>query len=173
MPNSFIRGWLGSTCDSHTTLQSQQPCEYCQYSFYNLIGCTRLQQGERYGAHTDYECFTILKPDSKDWSPGYGGLEVLYDGNFHPVSVPPQAFVINGGDLLQRWTNDKWVSAVHRVRKPTSAEALGTSRQSIAFFTSPRSDAFIECIPNLNGSPRYPGILAGDHVTMKINRTHV
>lgn len=95
-------------------------------------------------------------------------LKIGPRGDIHPVSVPRDAFVINGGDLLQRWTNDKCVSTVPRVKNLTSKPL-----QSIAFFTSPRNDAMIDNIPHVNGPPRYAGILAGEHVTLKIHRTQV
>lgn len=131
---------------------------------------------ERYGAHTDYECYTILKADASDWvTEGARGLEVqLPEGSYIPVSVPADAFVINGGDLLQRWTNDKWRSAMHRVKKPVAGSvAAGVARQSIAFFTGTRGEVVIESMDHLNGPVKYAGISGAEHVRMKIERTVV
>lgn len=72
-------------------------------------------KGVRYGAHTDYLGFTILRPDRHQ-----SGLEVLFpDGKWHDIhnelllnSDASDALIINVGDLLSRWTNNKWKSAV-------------------------------------------------------------
>lgn len=70
---------------------------------------------QRYGAHTDYQGFTILKADENDWVvDGAGGLEVLVPGTdtWFPVNTKvlksnEKVFVINAGDLIQLWTNDR------------------------------------------------------------------
>ncbi len=66
---------------------------------------------EGIGAHTDYECFTLLKPTAP-------GLEVL-NGAGEWIDVPPVAgtFVVNIGDMLELWTNGAYVATSHRVRK--------------------------------------------------------
>jgi isopenicillin N synthase-like dioxygenase len=63
------------------------------------------------GAHTDYECFTLLKATSP-------GLEVL-NGAGEWIDAPPvpDAFVVNIGDMLETWTNGVFVATSHRVRK--------------------------------------------------------
>jgi isopenicillin N synthase-like dioxygenase len=67
----------------------------------------------RAGAHTDYGTLTILRQDT------VGGLEVLdASGNWVGVASVPGAFVINIGDLMARWTNDRWHSTLHRVVDP-------------------------------------------------------
>jgi isopenicillin N synthase-like dioxygenase len=55
--------------------------------------------------------------------------------------VVPGAFIVNIGDLMARWTNDRWVSTVHRVVNPPSDTGGSTRRQSIAFFHQPNWDA--------------------------------
>jgi isopenicillin N synthase-like dioxygenase len=63
------------------------------------------------GAHTDYECFTLLKPTAP-------GLEVLNGaGDWIDVPPLPDAFVLNIGDMLETWTNGEFVATTHRVRK--------------------------------------------------------
>ncbi len=64
------------------------------------------------GAHTDYECFTLLKPTAPP------GLEVL-NGDGKWIDVPPieGSFVVNIGDMLELWTNGEFVATSHRVRK--------------------------------------------------------
>ena len=61
--------------------------------------------------------------------------------------------MINLGDMMARWTNDRWLATLHRVAVPP-ADAAGVRRQSIVFFHDPRADAVIECIPGC-GEPRY------------------
>jgi isopenicillin N synthase-like dioxygenase len=70
----------------------------------------------RAGAHTDYGSLTILLPQADS-----RGLEIL-SPNGSWVEVPPHenSFVINIGDLMARWTNDRWVSTVHRVVMPSA-----------------------------------------------------
>ncbi len=77
-------------------------------------------------------------------------------------------FIINIGDMMARWTNDRWVSTMHRVITPNQNKA-GTSkrRQSIAYFQNPNFDAEISCLPTClsNGSsPKYQSIQAGHYL---------
>jgi len=63
------------------------------------------------GAHTDYECFTLLKPTAP-------GLEVLNGaGDWIDVPPVPDTFVVNIGDMLELWTNGAYVATSHRVRE--------------------------------------------------------
>lgn len=125
----------------------------------------------RNAAHTDFAGFTILLQDSAP-----GGLQVLLpDGSWENVPSVPGALVINTGDLLQRWTNDRWISNVHRVVNPP-IESRGSSRRlSIVFFTGPRDDAIISCLPGCSSEDRparYPPITAGEHIRAKIRQTY-
>src|SRR5258706_950870 len=68
----------------------------------------------RAGAHSDFGSLTIIYPPS-----GGDGLEVLSpSGQWIAVDPVAGAFVINIGDLMQRWTNDRWTSTLHRVVNP-------------------------------------------------------
>lgn len=115
-------------------------------------------------AHTDYGTLTILEVD-----PLEPGLEVRSpDGTWLDVMPPAGALVVNLGDAMERWTNDRWRSTLHRVRIPTGR------RQSIAFFHNANWDAWIECIPSCldNGeSARYAPIQAGPHLMAKFTST--
>jgi isopenicillin N synthase-like dioxygenase len=107
------------------------------------------------GAHTDYECFTILHATSP-------GLEVLNARN-HWVDAPPVpgAFVINIGDLLEVLSNGRWVSTTHRVRK------VSEERYSAPLFFNLDYDAEIAPAPHLvqrDGEARYPTVRAGEHL---------
>jgi isopenicillin N synthase-like dioxygenase len=68
----------------------------------------------RAGAHTDYGALTVLLPENVP-----GGLQVRNRlDEWVDVETPPGAFVCNLGDLVQHWTNDRWLSTMHRVINP-------------------------------------------------------
>ena len=122
----------------------------------------------RAGAHTDYGAFTILNGESVP-----GGLQVLAkNGEWIDVETDPQTFVINIGDLLMRWTNDRWVSNTHRVVNPPASVASQAKRLSIAFFQQPNHDAVIECIAP-RGQAKYPPVRSGEYRDLKYRQTTV
>jgi isopenicillin N synthase-like dioxygenase len=98
----------------------------------------------RASAHTDYGSLTILRQDNAP-----GGLQVLNkDGSWQDVKTGDQdVFIINLGDLMARWTNDQWVSTIHRVINPPPDAKGSTRRQSMAFFHNLNADALVETIP--------------------------
>lgn len=116
------------------------------------------------GAHTDYGIVTVLHADPVP------GLELLtLDGRWEGVIAEPGAFIVNLGDLLAEWTNDRWRSTVHRVVPPPVGGVA--RRRSIAFFLDGNHDALVECLPtcvSADDPPRYPPILAGDHLAAKV-----
>lgn len=141
----------------------------------------------RMGAHSDYGSLTILLADDVP------GLEIrLADGSWQPVPIPAGGFVVNIGDLLAEWTNDRWQSTVHRVVPPhvsgspspyasasasASAGASGAGgddrcrRRSVAWFQQPNHDAVVECLPTCTGTgnpPRYRPVRSGDHLMAKL-----
>jgi isopenicillin N synthase-like dioxygenase len=121
---------------------------------------------QRMGAHTDYGIVTVLYADRVP------GLEILGpDGQWHGVLPPEGAFLVNLGDLLAEWTNDRWRSTLHRVvPPPTSAEGPSV-RRSMAFFHDGNYDAVIECLPtccSADNPPRYPRVTAGEHLMAKL-----
>ena len=108
----------------------------------------------RAGAHTDYGCLTILR--SQDSA---GGLQVQdRDGGWVDVQGLDDAFVINIADAMSRWSNDRFVSTVHRVVTPPDAQVAGSRRQSIAFFYNPAPDALIRPITVGSDPPRHAPI---------------
>jgi isopenicillin N synthase-like dioxygenase len=102
---------------------------------------------EEYGAapHSDYGILTILMQDA------VGGLE-LYTRQGEWISAPvvPGAFVINIGDLMALWTNDRFTSMQHRV-----VNRAGRDRYSIPIFYNPGFDTEIRCLPTCQ-SPENP-----------------
>ena len=121
----------------------------------------------RAGAHTDYGMLTILNSENKA-----GGLQVLTrSGSWIDVETDPDTFVVNIGDLLMRWTNDRWASNTHRVVNPPSGETQ-EARLSIAFFHHPNYDALIECV-SPEGEVKYPPVLSGAYQDLKYRQTRV
>ena len=122
----------------------------------------------RAGAHTDYGAVTILLPENVP------GLQVLNRaGAWTGVAAPPGTFVCNIGDLMQHWTNDRWISTMHRVVNPPREAAPGNRRLSIPFFFQPNYDALIECLPTCcspDHPPRYEAVTSGQHRLTKFLR---
>lgn len=125
----------------------------------------------RAGAHTDFGAMTILA-----MTDALGGLEArTADGRWTPVTARPGKLVINIGDLMARWTNDRWRSTLHRVVNPSGLNMANSERQSIGFFVHPDYDAPVACISSClaqGETPRYPPVTAGHHIKMKIDRSH-
>lgn len=124
----------------------------------------------RAGAHTDYGSLTILLPQA-----GSRGLEILTpDGLWTPVPPIAGAFVINIGDLMALWTNDRWVSTLHRVVNPSPQDGGGERRQSFAFFHQPNWDAQISVLPSClaaGDTARYNPVLSGPYLMGKFQAT--
>jgi len=121
---------------------------------------------QRMGPHTDYGILTILHADRVP------GLEIVGpDGAWHPVMPPAGAFLVNLGDLLAEWTNDRWRSTLHRVVPPPPSEHGPVVRRSMAFFHDGNHDAAIACLPTCcseDNPPRYPPVVAGEHLRAKL-----
>ena len=92
------------------------------------------------------------------------------DGEWIDVAVEPGQFVVNIGDMMQRWTNDRWISNLHRVTNPPQTGA-GTRRQSLGFFLHPNFDAAIEPLASCadaSSREKYPSVLAGRLMAEKL-----
>ena len=122
----------------------------------------------RASAHTDYGSMTILKQDD---SPG--GLQVMHrSGEWVNVGYTGDSFVVNLGDLMQKWTNERWVSTLHRVVNPPVQDVSSTRRQSMAFFHNINPDHLVTVIDtctSLECPPKFEPITAGDHLMQKHN----
>ncbi len=124
----------------------------------------------RAGEHTDYGTLTILLP-----GPGTGGLEVQRtDGRWQAVGPTgdQSAFVVNIGDMMQRWTNDRWRSTLHRVVIPDMGSRATERRQSLAFFHQPNWYARVEVLASCvdDGNPaKYEPVLAGPWIQKKFD----
>jgi isopenicillin N synthase-like dioxygenase len=118
----------------------------------------------RAGAHTDYGVMTFVRGDDTP-----GGLQVKHrHGEWIDVHIPPDAFCCNIGDLMMRWSNDRWVSTLHRVAVPPP-DTVPTDRISLVFFEYPNPDTLIRCIESCVGSgAKYPPITVADHYLGKL-----
>lgn len=128
----------------------------------------------RAGAHTDYDCLTLLHQ-----RPGQRGLQVCPGADADPASrdgeplawtsVEPTEGTItcNIGDMLKRWSDDQLKSTLHRVRTPVSDQDLG-ARYSIAFFAQANREAIIQ-----GPGKRYAPISAADYLQQRIDANFV
>jgi isopenicillin N synthase-like dioxygenase len=128
----------------------------------------RLQPGQLgMGPHTDYGVVTVLWAD--DVLPG---LQILdSEGRWHDVRPAPGALLINLGDLLARWTNDRWISTMHRVLAPIDPQGRPLSRRSAAYFHDGNADALIRCLPSCVAAgevPLYEPVTVADHLAAKL-----
>jgi isopenicillin N synthase-like dioxygenase len=106
--------------------------------------------------HTDAGFMTLLPPNKVE------GLSIqLPNGEWMDAPHVEGAFVVNGGDILHRWTNERFLSTPHRVRNIS-----GTLRYAIPFFFDPEHDTVIECLPSCRSvekPAKYPPIKLGDY----------
>ena len=120
----------------------------------------------RASAHTDYGGFTILSGEDVP-----GGLQVqTRHGQWIDVQTTPMHFVVNIGDLLMRWTNDRWLSNLHRVVNPPLGDGPSRPRLSIAFFNHPNYDVLIECLAP-PGEAKHVPVLSGEYRNLKYTKT--
>jgi len=120
----------------------------------------------RAGAHSDYGSLTILRQDNAP-----GGLQVRdRSGSWQDIPPTDGALVVNIGDLMQQWTNDKWLSTMHRVVNPPRTAAKGSRRVSLVFFHQPNYDALVECLDSCQDAEhpaKYEPVTSGDHLYSK------
>lgn len=116
------------------------------------------------GAHADFGGITMLMQDDN------GGLQVMgADGEW--IHAPPMAdsYIVNLGDMIARWTNDRYRSTLHRV-----VNFSGKERYSIPFFYSGRLDHEVAALPGClepGETPRYPPTTVEAHMREMYART--
>ncbi|MBT6277971.1 MAG: isopenicillin N synthase family oxygenase [Chromatiales bacterium] len=120
-----------------------------------------VEDGMNMGAHTDYECFTILHQTGP-------GLQVLaQDGQWIDAPPKPGTFIINIGDMLEIWTNGAFRSTMHRVTNN------GLERFSMPLFMAANYDAVIQPVSTMvseSNPRRYPSLVAGHHLMGQLLR---
>ena len=119
------------------------------------------------GAHTDWGGITVLAQDDA------GGLQLQsLTGEWLEAEPVEGSFVVNLGGLMQRWTNDRYRSTLHRVIN----RRAGRDRYSIAYFFDIDYHAEVSALPgcfDASNPPRYAPITAGEHVVEMYRRTQV
>jgi isopenicillin N synthase-like dioxygenase len=114
------------------------------------------------GSHTDYGIVTVL------WAEDVPGLEILDPaGHWRPVQPVRGALLVNLGDALARWTNDEWISTMHRVAPPRVDGRL-VPRRSAAFFHDGNFDTVIECLGGRSDRSRYEPVTVSEHLAAKL-----
>jgi isopenicillin N synthase-like dioxygenase len=125
-----------------------------------------VQPGQlRMGAHTDYGILTVLLADDVP------GLQILQNGSWCDVATPAGTLLINIGDMLARWTNDRWHSTMHRVVPPAPDVTDAVRRRSVARFLEPDPDCVIACLPSCcspDNPARYEAVEAGEWLLAKL-----
>lgn len=147
--------WFDDKLDDHTSLLLA--------NWYPPVTGSVAPGQLRRGAHTDYGAFTVIAVEH------IPGLQISLGGSWFDVPLVPDSFVVNLGDLMARWTNDRWVSTLHRVVIPEGPDAA-VDRVSVPYFFQPSFGAVIETIPTTVDAdhPRhYEPVVAGEWITAK------
>lgn len=121
------------------------------------------------GAHTDYGLITLLSTDD------VYGLQICKDKYAQPrvwefIAPLKGAFIVNLGDMLERWSNCLFKSTLHRVL------GNGQERYSIAYFVEPSFDCLVECLPTCKSEknpPKFPPVIYGDYLGQRYKDTHI
>lgn len=118
------------------------------------------------GAHTDFGAITILLQDL------VGGLQVWDRTSSEWINVVPTkgAFVVNLGNLMMRWTNDRYLSNLHRVINKS-----GQERYSIPFFFAGNPDFLVQCFTDCQDEEtgaKYPPITVEDWMSGRYADTY-
>jgi isopenicillin N synthase-like dioxygenase len=124
----------------------------------------------RGGEHSDYTAFTILWQER---TPSLGLQARGTDGEWIDVPAIDDTLVVNIGDSLMRWTNDKWISTQHRVVNPPFEIGRDHDRLSLVYFVQPNYDAEIKCIESCQSADepaKYPPVLNGDYLFSKFSK---
>ncbi|KAF7692487.1 UPF0676 protein C1494.01 [Silurus meridionalis] len=131
--------------------------------YYPPVKAESVKEGQlRCGEHSDYGSITLVFQSHE------AGLQVLNcKGEFFSAPSIPGTVLINIADLMQRWTGDVFVSAVHRVLLPSVGDS--NTRQSMAFFVQPDDDAIVSCC---DGSNKYPPVKALDYLLARFSESY-
>ena len=136
----------------------------CRLRFLHYPPTDRLDDGSApvfSTPHTDYGAITLLAVD------GLPGLEVLQSGVWTPVAAPAGSVIVQLGDMLARWTNDRYRSTPHRV-----VGSSGADRYSIPFFVNPDPRTVVSTISSCitaEHPERYEPVTAGEFLISRID----
>ena len=143
------------------TRQMSKPISQLRLLHYVRSRATTDENSVNMGAHTDYECLTLLHQRQK-------GLQVMTrNDDWIDVPVVREAYVVNIGDMMEAWTNGAFRSTPHRVLN------LSPERFSMPYFVAANHDALIkpfDSLINTENPPRYEGFLAGLHLERMLLR---
>jgi isopenicillin N synthase-like dioxygenase len=144
--------------EDHFDADYRHPSTTLMLNFYPPVDPAKLQETQwSFSPHADYTAFTVLLQDDS------GGLQARNSAGDW-IDVPPKegTFVVNVGNLLERWTNDLYTSTLHR------ALHVGNSpRISGAFFIYPDDRSVVRCLDTCQGPenpPRYEPVVVEDYV---------
>jgi isopenicillin N synthase-like dioxygenase len=150
LPAYYFDGWL------NTPMTTLGPLHYPPQRGH----ITEAQIGA--GAHTDYGCLTMLAQDDA------GGLQVRNAaGQWIDAPPVPGSFVVNIGDMMERWTNGVFTSTLHRV-----VNVSGRERYSLPYFFDPDFSTPVACLETClkpGEAPKYAPTTAGQHLLDMIN----
>jgi len=118
--------------------------------------------------HTDHGIVTVRWSD-----PGVRSLQIVDgQGVWRDVLPEPGALLVSLGDLLARWTNDRWISPRHRLLPPTDETGVLVRRRSAALFHDGNADALISVLPGCADEEepvRYESVTIAEHLAGKLN----
>src|SRR6266568_3153487 len=158
LPQDFFRQYI------------DHPKATLRLSYYPAVTLPPHEGQSRVTAHTDYGTLSILDPD-----PYVGGLQIFYRGEkWIDIHNPKGAFVVNIGDAMQIWTNDKWKSTLHRVIAPQGSGFETQDRLSLVFLHNPSPDATITPVKTCVSEKfpaKYQPINAGEHLRQKSHKS--
>ena len=144
---------------------THKPASVMNVNYYPAVATINQHETSGIGAHSDYEAFAML------WQDSVGGLQIeSLQGEWLAVEPLEDALVINIGDLMARWTNDRFRATRHRVINQS-----GKERMSFACFGNTNYHAMIECIPSCcsaENPAKYAPITSGDYLMNAIKRTY-
>lgn len=146
---------------NHALMGTDGNATIMRSNFYPALSPEKvIQPGQvRIGEHADYGTLTLLYQDM------IGGLEMkVPQKGYLPAPPVPGTFLINFGEILQRWTADDLLATEHRVPVPEDDSARHKCRQSFGFFLNPDNDAVIECTDK---SDKYEPIKTWDFLRSK------
>jgi isopenicillin N synthase-like dioxygenase len=167
-----IVGMLAQALD----LPEEQLADWTELHFANLVVNDYPAQAQppapgqvRIRQHTDIGGLTLLWADAAP-----GGLEVRLPGaqSWFPVQIPADAFLIQAGELLARWTNDLIAPNVHRVANPPRTSAAESRRTSIVYFHYPDLDVEVTPAPSCINErrPAAGSMPAGAHLRAAVEQ---